>query len=249
MKNLFITIPLLLFCTCCYSQDLMELPATKRGETIIRHKGYVVSYNVKKKIPNWVAYELTAQELEGNADREGRTFGMDPQLKQSQGKREDYSKSGWTKGHMAPAADFRWDGKAMDETFYLTNVCPQNESLNAKDWNYLEKRVRGWARDYGKVWVVTGPIIGRNKYGEIGQNDITVPDKFFKAILVKSGGKYYSIAFIMNNDSSRQYLKNCSLSVNRLERITGYDFYPMLDDAFEESVENQMNLSWWHISH
>ncbi len=91
-------------------------------------------------------------------DREDKMFSMDSNFSGRQARREDYSKSGWTKGHMAPAKDLAWSEDAMDQTFYFMNVCPQDETLNAKDWNYLEKQVRKWAREYGKVWVVSGSL-------------------------------------------------------------------------------------------
>ena len=228
------------------TETLMELPADGPG-AILRHDGYVISYNPEHLIPNWVAYELTAQELEGEEERGDRMFSMDPSYHRTQAMREDYYNSGWTKGHMAPAADFAWDSDAMDGTFYLTNVCPQNERLNGKDWQYLEKQVRHWARQYGKVWVVTGPIVGENRYGKIGERGVTVPDSFFKAVLVQVKGKYRSIAFIMDNDSQRYYLKDSACSVNELEDLLDMDFFPALDDSVEDSVEGQLRLSDWGI--
>ena len=225
----------------------LEMPALTSEDELIRHDGYVISYNSDNRIPNWVAYELTADEAHGDEERGDRMFSMDPKYKKKQAMREDYRDSGWTKGHMAPAADFRWDEDAMDETFYLTNVCPQNEFLNANDWEYLERQVRYWAGKFGKVWVVTGPVVGDNRYGTIGDNDVVVPDSFFKAVLACKDGKYRSIAFLMNNDSQRYYLADCSMSVDELEEYTGLDFFPALDDSVEESVEAQYRPGDWGI--
>lgn len=77
--------------------------------------------------------------------------------------REDYSSSGWDKGHMAPSADMKWSQTAMNESFYLTNICPQNHELNGRDWQTLEKYVRDWAVKYGKVWIVCGPYVKDNR--------------------------------------------------------------------------------------
>ena len=225
----------------------MELPVISATDEIIRHDNYVICYNREMYIPNWVAYELTSKEIEGNEERGDRMFSMDPKYRKTQAMREDYYDSGWTKGHMAPAADFRWSASAMDETFYLTNVCPQNERLNGKDWEYLERQVRGWAGRYGKVWVVTGPIVGENKYGRIGERGVVVPDSFFKAVLIEKKGKYYSIAFVMDNDSKRYYLEDCAVSVNYLEEMTGIDFFPALDDSIEDKIEGQLRPSEWGI--
>lgn len=228
-------------------QEQMELPALEGDDIIIFHTGYTVSYNAQAHIPEWVAYELTSEELAGDLDRDEIKFQMDPAYRGTQAMREDYSGSGWTRGHMACAGDFEWDIDAMEETFYLTNVCPQDEELNRGDWNYLEKQVRRWARQYGKVWVASGPIIGTGKYGTIGDNKVTVPDSFFKAVLIEKGGAYHSIAFVMGNDSRRYYLADCSVSVNELEEMTGLNFFPILPDSVEESVESRKDFNIWSI--
>lgn len=249
MKKLSFLVLLPFAAACVYQPlsdaGLMELPAVEEGDIILEHSGYISSYDAASRIPEWVAYELTADETSGDAERGDRMFMMDPSYKKTQAMREDYSDSGWTKGHMAPAADFRWDSDAMGETFYLTNVCPQSEDLNAGDWEYLERRVRYWAKEYGKAWVVCGPIIGQNRYGTIGQHNVVVPDAFFKAVLVHTGFAYSAIGFIMGNDSDRYYLKDCAVSIDELENITGLDLFPTLDDSFEEDVESAYNPAVW----
>ena len=229
--------------------DLMEIPALTSGGRIVQHGAFVSSYNTETLIPDWVAYELTADETGGSHSREGIDFRMDPDLKGcTQAMREDYSGSGWSKGHLMPAADAAFSSSTMSETFYFTNICPQNETLNAGDWQYLEKRVRNWANRYGIVWVVTGPIVGENRYGTIGDRDVVVPDSFYKALLIqKKNGSYSAIAFVMDNDEDRYYLKDCSMTINDLEALTGFDFFPALDDKVEEKVESTVRLSDWGI--
>ena len=230
-------------------ESLLEIPALDTDGRIVRHGAYVTSYNTETLIPDWVAYELTAEETGGEKKREGIEFRKDPDLKGvPQAMREDYSGSGWTKGHMMPAADAAFSNSTMAETFYFTNICPQNETLNAGDWQYLEKRVRQWANRYGSVWVVTGPIVGENRYGTIGDREVVVPDAFYKALLIrKKNGSYSAIAFVMDNDDERYYLKDCLMSVNDLESLTGLDFFPGLDDTVEEKVEGTVRLSDWGI--
>jgi endonuclease G len=231
------------------TSELLEIPALTPDGRIVQHGAYVSSYNTETLIPNWVAYELTAEETEGSRSREGMEFRKDPDLKGvPQAMREDYAGSGWTKGHLMPAADASFNSTAMGETFYFTNICPQDETLNAGDWQYLEKRVRQWANRYGSVWVVTGPIVGENRYGTIGEREVVVPDSFYKALLIrKKNGSYSAIAFVMDNDDDRYYLKDCSMSVNELEALTGFDFFPGLDDTIEEKVEGTVRLSDWGI--
>ena len=230
------------------TDGLMELPAIESDDIILTHKGFTLSYNSSARIPEWVAYELTADETRGEADRDDAMFQMDPSYRSTQAMREDYTGSGWTKGHMACAADFHWDEEAMDETFYLTNICPQSEKLNAGDWEFLERRVRAWARDYGKVWIVAGPIIGNNSYGTIGRRtEVTVPDAFFKAVMAYDGMKYISVAFVMGNDDERYYLRDCAMSVDELEKMTGYDLFASLDDDIEDVAESTWEGAPWGI--
>ena len=229
------------------SASQLELPAQKAQDKIVTYRGYVSSYNTETLIPNWVAYELTDEETRGSATRVDKGFSMDPEFRGKQARREDYSGSGWTKGHMAPAADFTWDDGAMSETFYFMNVCPQREELNNKDWQYLEKQVRAWARRYGRVWVVTGPIVGDNLYGTIGADHVVVPDAFFKVAMVHDGKRYQTIAFVMGNDDARYWLQDCALTVDELEKRTGIDFYPALPDDLEEAAESCFDFSVWGI--
>lgn len=228
---------------------LMEIPALTSGGRIVQHGAYVSSYNTETLIPDWVAYELTAEETGGDRKREGIEFRMDPDLKGvTQAMREDYAGSGWTKGHLMPAADAAFSTSTMGETFYFTNICPQNETLNAGDWQYLEKKVRQWANRYGSIWVVTGPIVGENRYGTIGDRDVVVPDSFYKALLIrKKNGSYSAIAFVMDNDDERYFLKDCAMSIDDLETLTDFDFFPALDDAVEAKVEKTVRLSDWGI--
>lgn len=226
-------------------KTLMELPAICDNDVVLVYNGFVVNYNTARLIPNWVAYELTADELIGDVPR-ARGFSMDLDYKGRQAMREDYSGTGWDKGHMAPAADMKWSQAAMNESFYLTNICPQNHELNGKDWHTLEKMVRDWAIAYGRVWVVCGPYVYANTYGTIGSQEVVIPDGFFKAILRYDGNEYYSIAFVFDNNSERQPVRDAIVSVNDIESLIGFDLFTNINDKVEEIVESQANWDdWW----
>ena len=237
-------------CTVCPDAGCeirMELPSYRETDCIIEYKGYTVSYDEAARIPSWVAYELTADEASGTIGRGGKKFRQDNKSKVVQADNNDYRASRWSRGHMAPAGDFKWDDGAMWDTFYYTNCCPQDEKLNNGGWNVLENKVRMWARQFGSVYVVTGPIVGQNKGGKIGPHHITVPDAFFKALLVLKDGSYHGIAFVMINTDSPQKLINCCTNINDLEEITGLDFFPSLDDVVEESVEDECIPTFWGL--
>ena len=208
---------------------------------IITYSAYEVMYNPEYKIPRWVRYELLASETDGVWSRKGLKFTPDPSVSFPQADDYDYRGSGWSRGHMAPAADFKWSSTAMIETFYFTNCCPQNLELNSGQWSTLEKKVREWANRYGSLTVYTGPIVLDNAYGTIGYNKVVVPDAFFKAIL--AGER--SIAFVMYNHNNNENLQKCAMSVDDLEVLTGIDFFEELDDALENQVEATYSVSVW----
>lgn len=236
---------------CILTHDVdtgrLELPALADDDYLIDYLGYTSSYDMKTKTPEWVAYELTAEETDGRAQRDGKFFRRDDTVLLPQPDDYDYRGSGWTRGHLAPAADFRWSDEAMWETFHFTNCCPQDEDLNNGMWNTLEKKCRSWARKHGKIYIVTGPIKGSNRYGTIGSNRVTVPDAFFKAILMNDGKGYKAIAFIMQNKPQNDNLQGCAMSVDELEKKINLDLFPALEDGQEEVAERTFSLKDWRL--
>ena len=215
----------------------------QRADDVIEYLGYSVSYNKDRKIPNWVSYELLASETDGPYSRKGKNFRQDPSLRLPQAEDNDYRNSGWSRGHMAPAGDFKWSDDAMWDTFYFTNCCPQDQSLNAGQWSTLEKKVRDWANRFGSVRVVTGPLVWENSYGTIGYNKVVVPDAFFKAVLAGE----QSIAFVMYNKSENENMQKCAMSVDQLEELSGIDFFADLDEFLESKVESTYSLRNWGL--
>ena len=224
--------------------EKLEIPFINQGDIILAYSGFTVRYNPDRLVPDWVAYEITAEEAYGEVPR-ASGFSMDPNYPDRQAMREDYSYSGWDKGHMAPAADMKWSQQAMWESFYLTNVCPQNHDLNSKDWHILENYVRDWAVRYGSLFVVCGPIFEVCRHGTIGSNNVAVPDAFFKALLRCENGEYKCIAFVFENESHRQPVTKAVLTVNQVEALCGFDLFCNLPDEIEESVEGKASWDDW----
>ena len=227
----------------------LELPASlknKRSELILHRKGYSVSYNRDWKIPNWVAWELNKDKL---IEREGRSdkFLPDPDLPEKEAvTTDDYKRSGWDRGHMCPAGDNRWHWKAMLESFYMTNICPQNHNLNRGDWKELEEACRRWAEKEGKLYIVCGPILYDMKHEVIGKtHKIIVPEAFFKVILCTASKPAKAIGFIYKNTAGNHPLSSYVNTVDEVERITGIDFFPALPDKLEKQVESSYNLKLW----
>ena len=214
-------------------------------EQIMVKRGFTVSFNPNTKLPNWVAYELTDEETDGPWTRKGLRFMPDPDCKSRQADNNDYRNSGYSRGHLAPAGDMKWDEQAMNETFYLTNVCPQDAALNAGMWNDIEIKVREWARRDKSLIVVTGPIMGKNQE-TIGQDiDIAVPEAFFKVILSPNTTPKKAIAFICPNRSCGGTMQSYAVSVDEVEKRTGMNFFNALPDEIENRIEATCNLNQW----
>lgn len=211
---------------------------------MLEHEGFRISYNQSWLIPNWVAYELTKEETRGDVERTDY-FDVDPTLKGRQAKFADYSHTGYDRGHMAPAGDMKWSKEAMDACFYLTNICPQNHNLNKGDWNDLEIACRRWARKYGRAWIVTGPVVTSREPKTIGRNHVTVPDAFFKVVLVPKGKTYEAIGFIMDNKAGNGQFMDDARSIDEVENLTGIDFFHALPDDVEDAVEASLNQKVW----
>lgn len=237
----------------CFSQDInlegIEVPTIteERSDRVITHKGYTVSYNYDWKIPNWVAYELTYLEVQGEVPRYDR-FKPDPMVPQgATATTNDYKHSGYDRGHMAPAADMKWDEQVMKESFYLSNICPQNPNLNGGVWKDLEEQVRDLASQKGKIFVVCGPIVN-DMSNTIGENKVVVPQAFYKVLLQEENGEIHTIGFVYENVSGRKPMSTYAMTVDEVEKLTNIDFFPSLPNKIENKVEAEVDFSKWTIS-
>lgn len=227
----------------------LEIPrlAVSRSEQLIKHTGYTVSYNHDWLIPNWVAYELTDQEVNGEMSRSDR-FLPDPLVDGDPVVTKDYSGSGYDRGHMAPAADMKWSEQAMKESFYLTNICPQNHNNNAGDWKDLEVLGRDLAQKYRSIYICCGPVVTADtlRIGTIRR--IVVPQFFYKVFLRrKPEGTWTSIGFVMPNAPGNRPLMTYMQTVDEIEQKTGIDFFYNLPDSIEEQIEAEFTISDWTL--
>ena len=223
-----------------------ELPAVLRNvpEQIIKRTGYTVSYNKDTKLPNWVAWHLTAEHTDGAFKRKGLKFREDEDVDEPRATDRDYSKSGYDRGHMCPSGDCRWSEKAQKESFLFTNACPQEHGLNAGDWNEMEQMCRRWAEKYGSLYIVCGPIIYKGKRKTIGNNKVVVPDAFFKVVM-RLGDNPCAVGFIYKNMPGNRPKGDYVNTVDEVERITGYDFFPSLPDDIENRIEAVADINDW----
>lgn len=223
----------------------LEVPAElkDRPAQVIRHEGYVVSFNERWKVPNWVGWELTRFETSGESKRTNR-FIADPKVKGKQATGADYSGSGYDRGHMAPAGDMSWSKNAMKESFYFTNMCPQAPNLNRGIWKSLEDKTRDWAVRDSALIVICGPVIGDTSH-TIGAGKVLVPRQFYKVILSPYGKKVKAIGFLFDNEGSLESLDRFAVTVDSIEKLTGIDFFHQLPDSVEREVEARFSLNEW----
>ncbi len=224
----------------------LEVPGklTDRPEQILKRVAYTASYNSDLRIPNWVAWQLTGVHTEGKNKRAGVKFHEDTDVPMPRAVDFDYVRSGYDRGHLCPSADNRWDAIAQEQSFLLTNVCPQDHNLNVGDWHELENLCRKWAKTYGSIYVVAGPVLFKGKHKTIGKNKVTVPEAFFKVVLCMEG-KPKAIGFIYRNESGNRPKSYYVNTIDDVERITGIDFFPALPDKVEKEVEATSSLEDW----
>lgn len=208
----------------------------------IAYMGFTVYFNPEWHIPRCVVYELTRNETQGTVGRYD-SFETDSTVAGC-AKPGDYAGSGYDRGHMAPAADFKWSGKAMRETFKMTNVCPQAQSLNSGGWSRLEEKVREWAMRDSAIVVASGPVV-RSDHDTAGAGKVAVPQAFFKVVLAPYATPPRAIAFIYPNGPAGLRLKDYAVTVDSVEAATGLDFFSALPDRLESTIERQCNINQW----
>lgn len=215
-----------------------------RPHQLLYRKNYVVSYNSRTKCPNWVLWELTREHADGTVKRPDYAFHEDMEVPAPRAELADYKGSGYDRGHMCPAGDNKWDEDAMYESFLMTNICPQTPQLNSGSWNQIEMQCREWAKKYGKLYIICGPIFLRGEHKTIGQNKVMVPEAFFK-VVVTLDNTPKGIAFICRNSDGNRKKDCCVNTIRQVERITGYTFIPNLDKQAAMLIKDQAERASW----
>lgn len=219
--------------------------------TILDKRYFVINHNNDMKVPYWVAYHLTFKNLKGST-RRTNDFKPDPELPMgSRSELDDYKNSGFDRGHNAPPEAFKMNRQAMSTTFLLSNISPQTPKLNRNTWKNLESQVHELVMEGGEAWIFTGNLFlyeydyNVKSQNSIGDNCVGIPTHCFKTILYRNDiGEFSMYAFLIPNlneglsSDPWSYL----ISVDRLEDISRFDFYPGLDDKIENTLEMEFEL-------
>ncbi len=221
----------------------LEIPKTNSKDKIITHTGYSLLYNEIHEQADWVAYQLTKEETTKLYERTNK-FILDPKVKTITASDSDYKGSGYDRGHLAPASDMGWSSTAMKESFYYSNMSPQNPSFNRGIWKKLEELVRTWAVENNNVYIVTGPVL-KGELKSLGNDKVTVPKYYYKVILDFSQPSIKGIGFVLPNLGSKESLKNYAVTIDSVEKFTGIDFFPLLQDKQENLIESTLCIECW----
>lgn len=247
--------------------SMLEIPALKGGSMnqFITHTTkrngkdyptYSLEYSYKYKHSYWIAYRFD-KTTGGNVGR-NEAYKPDPELpSQYAAKHNDYTNSGYTRGHLCASSDRQYSKEANQQTFYMSNISPQsgngfNQSGSA--WNTGEDKVQAWgyniSRSTDTLYVVKGGTIGEGMIKGYIKNEIAIPKYFFMAVLFRSGDNYKAIGFYMphenlKDDPDKKDPKKYLMSIDALEQETGIDFFHNLPDNIENTVEATYNVNDW----
>lgn len=212
---------------------------------MLNYRGFTVAFNPSKHQPNYTVWTLEEGETDGPYSRNDVKFLPDNNVSGC-ATLADYKNSGFDRGHMAPAADMKWSKQAMADCHLLTNMCPQDNRLNAGAWATVEKNSRKWATKHGPLVIIAGPVLSDRLTRTIGASAIPVPERFFKVILAPQANPPMGIAFIMPNSYVQGGAQTTVTSIDQVETITGFDFFSALPDNIEAEVEQQNSLRAWN---
>jgi len=220
-----------------FSQEY--LPKSE-GE-LIKHKYYTLSYNELHEQANWVHYKLNPNLLKGTTPRID-SFKIDTLVSTKSSELKDYKGSGYDRGHLVPAGDMKFSDESMRESFYMSNISPQNPDFNRGIWRKLEQLVRVWGRE-GEIFITTGGVLLNGNLGSIGSNKVSIPSKYYK--IVYSSHKNSMIGFLIPNKKSTSELESYVVKVDSIEKITGINFYEEIPDHIENILESEINFKRW----
>ena len=214
--------------------------------TLLKNKGYWVGYSETRKDSLWVIYHL--KHINENVQTEDRPskFKIDNRTI-SKVSHNDYTNTGYDRGHMAPnyAIASRYGREAQLETFFMSNICPQQPNLNRQIWRNLESIIANkYAQEFEEVWMITGPIFDQNI--EKLDSEVEIPDSFYKIIIDEKDNRPRVLAFIIPQGvSSSESLDKFLTNVNEIERLTRLDFMSELEDDLEEEIEKEKAEGMW----
>jgi endonuclease G len=244
-----------------FTKDLKKfgLPKIDNNEDLVEHSAFILLYNEEHEQADWVAHIISA-DIAGSGYSRTNDFRIDTKIKTGSAVEADYFLKylqedstykydgfGYDRGHLAPSADFRWSLTAMSESYYYSNMSPQLPEFNREIWAELESNIREYVQEKNeRVFVVTGPIYNEEvRKLERSVNNLSIPDAFFKVLIDMEGDTLAGIGFIVPHEECEYPPMSYAVSINEVEKRTGFDFFHALDDELENKLEADTNYRYW----
>lgn len=226
-------------------------------DEVITHAAMALAYSEEHEQAKWVSHVIIQDVKSGRTSRTN-DFRQDPKVSTGSAVEEDYFLKylqedgsyiydgfGYDRGHLAPSADFRWNQTALSESYFYSNMSPQLPDFNRGKWADLEDMIRGYiyANDV-KLYVVTGPVLQPNlSVVERGLNKVSIPKQYYKVVL--DSINKVGIGFLMPNRSIKHPVEYFAVSIDSVEKVSGLDFFPNLEDGYENEVEAISDYQPW----
>ena len=224
--------------------DNLALGVPGKADSIIDRPGYSLGYIEYHEQPAWVVYHMTYEEAVTKAAKRGDNFQEDPKVPTGSATLADYRRSGYDRGHLAPAADMAFSVRTMEDSFYMSNMSPQTPAFNRGIWKDLEAQIRQFAIAEKDIYVVTGPILPDTKTVTIGANKVTVPTHYYKVIYDRTPPEKM-IGFILPNEGSTKRLQDFAVTVDAVENATGLNFFSLVPQPKQEQLESTISVRDW----
>ena len=247
--KLLLTLSVVFSCFCWAVEqtpqyDNLSFGVPGKADTIIDRPGYALGYIEYHEQPTWVIYIMTQTEATTKVAKRTNKFRSDPEIPTGSATAADYRRSGYDRGHLAPAADMAFSGRTMADSFFFSNMSPQKPAFNRGIWKDLEALVRSFAITERKIVVVTGPILPKEKTITIGTNQVTVPTHYYKVIFDLTPPRKM-IGFILPNEGSDEPLATFAATVDAVEKATGLNFFSRVPKEEQERLERTISVKAW----
>ncbi|MBN1597112.1 MAG: DNA/RNA non-specific endonuclease [Bacteroidales bacterium] len=220
------------------------LPSDMDREQTIHHKGYSLSYNSSYVLPSWVCYKVTKAQVNKDARIKGKYI-EDPEVTTRSASKKDYKQGGYVMAQFVSYLDVKQIPGAVDETFYMSNIAPMKLAYYNHIWVKTEDLIRIWSTETDGLYIVCGPVLTDSPFPTIGDNKVSVPNRYYK--VVYDPGNEKAIAFLFKNGTSSGKLKSYTTSVDEIEKITGIDMFHSLDDELEKKIESNYDVDNWNF--
>lgn len=244
MKQIVLSLILINSCILLNAQKAdVLLPADRPREQIIHHYGFSLSYNSSYLQPSWVAYKVSKSETD-REEIKGR-YKPDPQVSTRSADKKDYKQGGYIMAQFVNYLDLKHIPEATDESFYMTNITPMKLAYYNHIWLKIEELIRLWAADSEGLYVVCGAVLTDAPFTTIGENHVSVPKRYYKAVYDPKNNK--AIGFIFKNGMSSGSLSSYAVSIDDIEKNADIDLFPALNDETEKTIESNTDFSNWNF--